>query len=352
MIKVAIIGAGRGGTSLMEILHHDPFVKVIGIADVEQDAPGIKLAKSLNIPVISRYIQFLNPRKTDIIIDVTGNPAVESDLFKNCPKGVSVIGGSVAKFMWQLIDQQIRSKADIERHMLEYQSLYHLYMKETRHAIVEERARIAMEMHDGLIQTLVGLNFKMDLGKDQMTLDPQRGMQTLKETQSILKSAIDEAREVIFNLKPLQGEEIELAASLKHHLKVFGKQNKVITELKVQGDENKVLARSKIFLFRIIQEALSNIQKHARANKVTVRMRIAKTFYQATILDNGVGFNPREISKDPGRWAAFGLKGIQQRARLLGGTAQISSKIRQGTTITVRVPLPEKELEVIETGSP
>jgi two-component system sensor histidine kinase DegS len=352
MIKVAIIGAGRGGTSLIEILHNDPFVKIVGVADIDQHAPGIKLAQKLGIPITTEYTQFLHPRKADIIIDVTGNKSVERTLLKQAPSGISVIGGSVAKFMWQLIDEQIRSKQETERHLLEYQSLYQLYMNETRHAIIEERTRIAMDIHDGLVQTLVGLNYKMDLCEEFLNLNPPVGLQTFKETKILLKKAIEEAREVIFNLKPLYLEKMELIPALKHHLKTFQEQHQIMTELKVQGNEKKLQPRSKIFLFRIIQEALSNVQKHSKAKRVKIWIEIRRPHLKAIIKDDGVGFDLEEVSNDPEKWASFGLKGIQERTRLLNGTAEISSKIGQGTTVTIDIPLPEKEPKILETKYP
>jgi two-component system sensor histidine kinase DegS len=349
MIKVAIIGAGRGGTSLIEILHNDPFVKIIGVADIYKHAPGIKLAQKLRIPVTTQYTQFLHPKKVDIIIDVTGNKSVARALLKQVPISISVIGGSVAKFMWQLIDQQVRSKQETERHMLEYQSLYQLYMNETRHAITEERTRIAMDIHDGLVQTLVGLNYKMDLCEELMNLNPQTGLQTFKETKFLLKKAIEEAREVIFNLKPLYLEKMGLIPALKHHLKTFEGQYHILSELKFKGSEKKLGPRSKIFLFRIIQEALSNVQKHSKAKQVKIRVEIGKTHLKSIIKDDGVGFDLEEVSKDAEKWASFGLKGIQERARLLGGTTEIFSKVGEGTTLIVHIPFPEKEPKILET---
>ncbi|HLB01855.1 MAG TPA: histidine kinase [Nitrospiria bacterium] len=352
MIKVAIIGAGRGGTSLIDILHNDPFVKIIGVAEIDRNAPGIKLAQKFGIPITTRYTQFLNSGKADIIIDVTGNQAVERTLLKQAPAGVSVIGGSVAKFMWQLIDEQIRSKQETERHLLEYQSLYQLYMSETRHAISEERTRLAMDIHDGLVQTLVGLNYKLDLCEELLHLNPPAGLQSLKETKTLLKNAIEEAREVIFNLKPIHMEKMDLVPALKHHLKTFERQYRIVPELKVVGSEKILLPRSKIFLFRIIQEALSNVHKHSKAKQVRIRLQIGKNHLKTIVTDDGVGFDMEEVAKDPEKWASFGLKGIQERARLLGGTTAVSSKVNHGTTVTVRIPLPEKEPKILETKYP
>ena len=77
---VAIIGAGRGGTSLIEIFHSDPLVKIIGVADIRLDAPGIRLARRLSIPTTKDYKRLLHLKKVDILVDVTGNPRIEASL--------------------------------------------------------------------------------------------------------------------------------------------------------------------------------------------------------------------------------------------------------------------------------
>ncbi|MBI3802264.1 MAG: sigma 54-interacting transcriptional regulator [Nitrospirae bacterium] len=112
MTRVAVIGAGKGGTALIEILHKDPLVKVVGIADTNPDAPGMDLARRLKIPTTTDYRKLIRDG-TDLVIDVTGSKAVREGLEKNAGQ-VEVIGGLSAKFMWQLIEERIKSKAMAE----------------------------------------------------------------------------------------------------------------------------------------------------------------------------------------------------------------------------------------------
>ena len=97
--RVAIIGAGKGGTSLIKIFHNDPLVRIIGVADLKSNAPGIRLAKRLHIPVTNDYRRLLRSKQADLVIDVTGNTKVEQELFAFKHPGVAVIGGASAKFM-------------------------------------------------------------------------------------------------------------------------------------------------------------------------------------------------------------------------------------------------------------
>lgn len=128
-LEVALIGAGQGGSALLELLYNDPLVKIVGVADTKPQAPGIKLARRLKIPVTTNYKKLLKRKRLDLVIDVTGKKEVEKALDKIKPTGVEIMGGTSAYFMWQLIEERIKSKEEIERLLFEYQSLYELGLK-------------------------------------------------------------------------------------------------------------------------------------------------------------------------------------------------------------------------------
>lgn len=335
---VAIVGAGQGGTSLIEIFHNNPLVQIAGVADIDPSAPGMKLAQKLNIPTTRDYRKLLALEPLEVVVDVTGNPEIERQLADFKRPGVAVIEGASAKFMWQLIEARIKTQQEVERHLAEYQSLYHLYVREMQHAIVEERTRIALDIHDGLVQTLVGLNFKLDLCDLQIAENRPTSRTLIQETKSLLKTAIEEARHVVFNLKPIHFDRSELIPALKNFLKTYGRQYGVETEVTATGDETGIGSRTQIFLFRIVQEALSNVQKHSQAKRVRVSVKIEDDSVGLEIVDDGVGFDLAAISADPGKWASFGLKGIIERARLLNGDAVYETAPGKGTTIRIHVP--------------
>ncbi len=342
---VAIIGAGRGGTALMEIFANDPLVEIVGIAETNPRAPGVALARRLGIPRTADYRELLAMEQVDLIIDVTGNEEVGRVLQDFHRMGVAVIGGASAKFMWQLIEARIRATAEIEKTLNKYQSLYRLYVKESGSAVTEERTRIACEIHDGLVQSLAGVNFKLDLCQELMRKDPRNAQATLRETKSQLKLAIQEARQVIFNLRPLHYDQLELVPALTNYLKSYETQYHIKTEFAVTGDETVLVPRTKIFLFRMVQEALSNVQKHAQADRVSVQLSIGPDVLAVSIVDTGIGFDVEAVARDPEKWDHFGIKGIVERARLVGGKAMIESKKGRGTKVTVTVPLVHKEAD-------
>jgi two-component system, NarL family, sensor histidine kinase DegS len=342
--NVAIIGAGAGGSALLTVLAPDPLVRIVGVAEINPRAPGLRLAKRYGIPVTRNFRDLLGSEEVDLIIDVTGSPEVERALHELDRVGVAVIRGTSAKFMWQLIEERVLANAEIKRHLKKFQELSKLYEKEAGSAITGERSRIACEIHDGLVQTLAGINLKLDLCRELIFSDPTHSFELLSDAKAQLKTAIDESRQVIFNLRPLYFESMELVPALKNYLKSYETQSHIRTELMWSGGESAMAPTTKIVLFRIVQEALSNVQKHAKADRTTISLAVAQGRIKGTIEDNGIGFDVEAMSQDPTKWQSFGLKGIHERARLIGGTARVESRKGHGTRVLVDVPIsPEEE---------
>ncbi len=160
MVKVAIIGGGKGGTALVEILHKDRLVQIVGIADINPDAPGIDLARRLKIPVMPDYQKLLagNP---DIVIDVSDSPAVR-EFLERAPDSIEVIGGLSAKFMWQLIEERIKSQAmaEVLRHRYSFENMIGKdeKMQEIKHLlpkIAKTNATVLIEGESGTGKELI-----------------------------------------------------------------------------------------------------------------------------------------------------------------------------------------------------
>jgi len=342
--NVAIIGAGAGGTALLTVLAPDPLVRIVGVAEIDPKAPGLRLAKRYGIPVTRNFRDLVSSEEVDLIIDVTGNATVESALRELDRAGVAVIRGTSAKFMWQLIEARVRANAEMTRHLKKFQELSKLYEKEAGSAITGERSRIACEIHDGLVQTLAGINLKLDLCRGLIFSDPTHSFELLSDAKAQLKTAIEESRQVIFNLRPLYFESMEVVPALKNYLKSYETQSHIRTVLIWSGDESAMAPTTKIVLFRIAQEALSNVQKHAKAERATITLTVAEGRIKGTIEDNGIGFDVEAMSQDPTKWQSFGLKGIHERARLVGGTARVESRKGHGTRVLFDIPItPEEE---------
>ncbi len=104
-LRIVIIGAGRAGSMLLRLLQGDPSVEVVGVAEVNPDAPGVALAREYRVPVSRNYRSFLDGAEVDILINVTGNAALQEALLREKPPGVEVIGGMSARLIWMLLDE-------------------------------------------------------------------------------------------------------------------------------------------------------------------------------------------------------------------------------------------------------
>jgi two-component system sensor histidine kinase DegS len=342
--RVAIIGAGHGGTALMEIFAEDPLVTVVGISEIRPQTMGVRLAKKLGIPLVRRYKDLLKMKDVDLVIDVTGNPDVEKALLKAHAPHLALVGGASAKFMWQLIEARIRASAEIENTLTRYQSLFRLYVKEEAEgAVDEERTRIACEIHDGLVQTLVGVNLKMERVRELVPEDPTKCLAMLNQTTVQLKHAIQEARQVVYNLRPGQYDHLAFIPALSNYLKAYEREHRIRTEFQGSGDESPLESKTKVFVFRMVQEALSNVAKHAKATKVMVKVQLTKVMLEANVSDNGQGFDVQAEGQNPEKWDHFGVRSMTERARMLGGNVQWVSKPGAGTKVEISIPLMIKE---------
>ena len=231
--RVAIIGGGKGAKALIEIFAEDPLVSVVGLAETRLRTRGVQLAKQLHIPVTQQYQDFLKNKDVDLVIDVTGNPDVEKALVKIRAPHLAIIGGGSAKFMWQLIEARIRATAEIETTLTRYQSLFRLYVKEeSEGAVNDERTRIACEIHDGLVQTLVGSNLKLERCRELVRNEPGKCLTLLNQMKSQLKDAIQETREVVYNLRPGHYDNLDLVSAVSNYMKAFESEQKIGAESK------------------------------------------------------------------------------------------------------------------------
>ncbi len=123
MTRIILIGAGTGGRALVELLHKDPSIKVVGVADKNERAPGLALARNLGLPVSTSYRTLLATEAADLIIDVTGDPNVASDINQRKAAETELIGGNAARFIWNLIEARRKAEALEDKYQLALREL-------------------------------------------------------------------------------------------------------------------------------------------------------------------------------------------------------------------------------------
>ena len=202
-------------------------------------------------------------------------------------------------------------------------------------AILSERERIGMDLHDGIIQSLyaVGLNLqntRLHLEEGTSGIDSR-----LAQSIQALDDAIRNIRTYILDLRPHQLQNENLFAGIQRLVREF--RANTFMEVELQGEEKEVRnlpAVNAMALFHIFQEALANIARHAKSTKVTVRLWCVDERVMLKVSDDGVGFNPAKVDQRIGH----GLFNMQTRAKNAGGGIEIISIRKQGTTILAWVP--------------
>ncbi len=203
-------------------------------------------------------------------------------------------------------------------------------------AILEERERIGMDLHDGVIQSLYGVGLSLEDCADVVADDPQFVSTRLDKAVNDLNQVIKDIRSYIFHLRPAAFDSNDLSAALRDLAREVRVNSLIEVNLELGEDGVKQLPHDVAEnLFHIAQEALANVAKHSRASQAWTRLRIHDNAVELTVRDNGRGFNTAR----PGGVGHRGLGNIADRARALGGTYELTSSDSHGTCITVAVPL-------------
>ena len=211
-------------------------------------------------------------------------------------------------------------------------------------AIDAERLRIGHEIHDGVAQNLAGLRFKSVLWHRLADADPPGMHVALDELQAELNAAIGDLRRAIFALRPVDLDGLGFSAALTQLVGDFGDYNQLVTQLDMSGSRDDLPAVYELPLFRIIQEGLNNINRHARASSVLVRLTVdAAGGVMVSVRDNGCGFDPSLVGTAD-HFVHFGLRQMRERILDLGGTLDIHSAIDRGTELIITLPPVAKEV--------
>ncbi len=205
----------------------------------------------------------------------------------------------------------------------------------------EERKRIAREIHDGPAQSAVNLSFKLEICKrylsDGNMDDLVYEMNHLGES---IHSTVGEIRTIIYDLKPSYLED-GLICALQRHIEIFSTANNITIGFTYSGDDSKVEYYMTSTIYRMVQEALSNVKKHAEATNISVELAITNTRIALDVVDDGKGFVVDELKtrKFDRLKGGFGIEGIRERVELIRGTVTIRSAPGKGTKLHMDIPI-------------
>ncbi len=202
-----------------------------------------------------------------------------------------------------------------------------------------ERKRIARELHDDVSSSLLLLIQRLDaMASNGKASSPHTPKRKLEDLRSQAVAALDSLRRCAQDLRPRILDDLGLVPALEWMAEDMAKNKGIVINVKVMGVERTLPVETQLLLFRIVQEALSNIRKHAKASSATVNLEFWDSSVILSVTDNGKGFELPERIEDLAGAGNLGIMGMSERARLLHGTLEVKSKPGKGTQVFIKVP--------------
>jgi two-component system sensor histidine kinase DegS len=308
---------------------------------------GYKTISMLSVPMKDRnnnvagVIQLINKKKDLSFVDYRDenwvNKIIPFDYFDELTM-TSIAGQAAVALENNLLYKNVNLL--LQRYVEQNEKLTQLSGKILK-AHEEERKRIAREIHDGPAQSAAGLALKLELCKRKIQSgSPDILSEELDKLGDYVRSTVQEIRTIIYDLKPSYLDD-GLFSAVQNHIEVCMENSGLDIELKISGKDFGLEYYIVSTLFRIVQEALTNINKHAHATKVNISLNISGGTLQLIVADNGKGFDITnyEQSKQVGISRGFGIEGMKERVELINGIIEINSAPLKGTFIKVKVPL-------------
>jgi signal transduction histidine kinase len=199
----------------------------------------------------------------------------------------------------------------------------------------EERKRISRELHDETGQALMVIRLYLGMMESSITARNVRGK--IRETVEVVDRTIEGIRRIIGKLSPLVLQELGLVAAIRKEAKDFAKNTGVKARVIIADDVGRLAPGTEQAIYRVVQEALHNVAKHAKAGNVTVQLTREDDHVQVIVEDDGIGIQTRTGPKEQ----SFGLAGIKERIAMLGGVSRVTSAEGKGTRIEINVPAGE-----------
>jgi len=216
-----------------------------------------------------------------------------------------------------------------------------LYDETRQMAVMEERNRMAREIHDTLAQGFSGIILQLEAAEQALGSDLPALQRHLNQARNLARKSLAEARRSVWNLRPQALEQRPLADAIKQEVDRFSQSTGVKVEFNVFGDRRDLPPEVEAGILRIFQESMTNVRKHAKATEVEVNLAFIESAVEMAVRDDGVGFEPKisdNGAKSVKKRDTFGLISMRERARGLGGTFEVQSQMGKGTLVRISIP--------------
>jgi two-component system, NarL family, sensor histidine kinase DegS len=201
----------------------------------------------------------------------------------------------------------------------------------------DERLRVSRQIHDGPAQTMTNLVLRAEICERLLDIDATRAKTELSGLKSAVNTTLQDTRRFIFDLRPMILDDLGLEPTLRRYVQQFTEKHKTEVGITINGLNGRLPNQLEVAVFRIVQEALTNVAQHAHAAHSQVTIEADNEAMTVTIEDDGAGFNPDESRlRDP---KLMGLSTMRQRAEMFGGHVTLDSTPGRGTRIVTNLPV-------------
>jgi two-component system, NarL family, sensor histidine kinase DegS len=208
----------------------------------------------------------------------------------------------------------------------------------------EERHRVARDIHDGPAQSMSNVVLKAEICERMIDVDLIKTREELQNLKKIVRESLHDVRKIIYNLRPMSLDDLGLIPTLQRFVMTFQEDTGIAVSFKTKGLYDDIKPVISLTVFRIVQEAVSNINKHSGAENVTVNLEFLNKELKLYIYDDGKGFDVNSLkAKNEDINSGFGLFSMQERIELLSGEILINSELGKGTRINIIIPLIQEE---------
>ena len=332
--KVAILGAGRDGLALLDLLHHIPSIEIVGIADLDPDAPGLQRARELQIPVTTNVPDLIGNHGVSLIMDVTGDPEMEKYLHAHKPPAADILSGSASRLLWKLIQHESKLEAE-------------LLQSEKLAGIGSLAAGIAHDINNPL-QLILGLAENLTEERDLTAVHEQARdiIEAVKRTSAICRDLTHYSRrassnqDVLVSVNEKMDEALKIAryASSLHDIEVIKQYE---PDAAVKGNPDELLH----VLVNLITNAVHAMERGG--GTLTLETKLVDGQVHVRISDTGCGIAPDKIpeifepfftTKAPGKGTGLGLYNVKTIINKMQGMIAVESQVEKGTTFTLTFP--------------
>ncbi len=253
------------------------------------------------------------------------------------------------------LELQVRQRtAELERlytELQEKEAIRAQLLKQIISAQEAERKRIARELHDELAQSLTGLIMSLDSAEGVLGPELQNVHEQLARTREITARALEQTRQLILDLRPTMLDDLGLVSAIRWYAETHLSNMGTTVTFQTEGPQRRLRPELETALFRIAQETINNVARHANASHVRIHLAWKPREVILSVDDDGKGFDVQDVYARQDTGAGMGLLGMQERAEMLGGQMEISSQPGQGTHVLLRIPTNEGMISHANPGT-